>query len=78
MITTRKIFTVVISILFFKHEATVVQGLGILLVFATVFYDFLNEIGIKPEKEIQAMVAESNQNSFRKVGSQEDAEIVEN
>lgn len=40
IITTRKILTVVLSILFFKHTVTIPQILGIIVVFATVFYDF--------------------------------------
>jgi len=47
VITTRKIFTVVISILFFKHECKMMQVAGIVLVFATVFYDFMGEISYK-------------------------------
>lgn len=40
IITTRKILTVVLSIIFFKHTVTVWQMLGIVIVLATVFYDF--------------------------------------
>ena len=40
VITTRKIFTVLISILFFRHETTGWQYLGIAIVFFTVTVEF--------------------------------------
>lgn len=40
-ITTRKIFSVVISIIFYHHKTNIIQIFGIFLVFTTVAYDFI-------------------------------------
>lgn len=50
VITTRKLFTVAISIAFFKHESTQLQVLGILVVFAAVIFDFVDEIRKKSDE----------------------------
>lgn len=42
VITTRKIFTVVISILFYNHETTITQMMAIALVFLTASYEYLS------------------------------------
>jgi UDP-galactose transporter B1 len=47
VITTRKLFTVGISILYFKHDVTWVQIMGIIIVFIIVCYDFIDELTIK-------------------------------
>jgi drug/metabolite transporter (DMT)-like permease len=44
IVTTRKIFTLVISICFYKHESTSYQIFGIFIIFAAVVYGFLDEI----------------------------------
>lgn len=44
VITTRKIFTVVLSIVFFHHKTTWVQVLAIVLIFLTASYEYLSEI----------------------------------
>jgi hypothetical protein len=43
-ITTRKLVTVVISIAFFGHSTTLLQIVGIVVVFAAVVADFTHEI----------------------------------
>lgn len=49
--TSRKIFTVVISIIFFDHKSSWVQNAGILIVFCVVVFDFIEEIsGTKSNK----------------------------
>lgn len=42
VITTRKIFTVVLSIFFYKHETTFTQLLAIGLIFVTASYEYLS------------------------------------
>lgn len=42
--TSRKIFSVVISIIFFNHESFWVQNIGIVVVFSVVVFDFVQEI----------------------------------
>lgn len=42
VITTRKIFTVVISILFYGHETSFLQILAIALIFCTASYEYLS------------------------------------
>lgn len=44
VITTRKIFTVVISILFYNHETTFLQIAAIILVFFTASFEYLSEL----------------------------------
>ncbi len=44
VITTRKIFTVVISIIFYGHETSAIQYLAIVLIFCTASYEYLSEI----------------------------------
>ena len=48
-ITTRKLATVLISILFFGHSTTLWQFLGIIIVFMVVAVDFGSEIMTKTE-----------------------------
>lgn len=50
-ITTRKIFSVVLSIMFYKHQTHPIQQFGIVLVLGTVAFDFITEIQKKPSKE---------------------------
>lgn len=45
VITTRKIFTVVLSIMYYNHEYTYWQVMGIIIVFGASSYEFLSEIG---------------------------------
>lgn len=42
VITTRKIFTVVISIIFYGHETSNLQYLAIVLIFVTASYEYLS------------------------------------
>lgn len=44
VITTRKIFTVVISIVFYNHPTTMMQIIAIIIVFASASYEYLSEI----------------------------------
>ena len=44
IVTTRKLFTVIISIIFYKHETTWLQGMGVLVVFGVVCTDFVFEL----------------------------------
>lgn len=44
VITTRKIFTVVISIILYGHNTTFFQILAIILIFGTTSYEYLSEI----------------------------------
>jgi UDP-galactose transporter B1 len=41
VITTRKLLTVGISIIYFNHEVTFMQIIGIILVFGIICYDFI-------------------------------------
>lgn len=41
VITTRKIFTVGLSIFYFKHATNIIQIIGLFLVFAIVTYEFI-------------------------------------
>jgi UDP-galactose transporter B1 len=45
IITTRKIFTVVLSIMYFGHKYNYWQVLGIFLVFSASLFEFLAAIG---------------------------------
>lgn len=44
VITTRKIFTVGLSIIYYKHETNFFQILGLILVFGVVTYEFVAEL----------------------------------
>ena len=44
VITTRKIFTVAISIIFYQHPTSAEQICGVLLVFVVVIYEFVSEV----------------------------------
>lgn len=44
VITTRKIFTVVISIIFYNHPTTFMQIVAIIIVFGSASYEYLSEI----------------------------------
>jgi len=44
VITTRKIFTVGLSILFYGHETNAGQIIGLLLVFGLVIYEFISDL----------------------------------
>lgn len=49
-ITTRKLATVLISIVFFGHQTKIVQFLGIVLVFIAVIADFTYELVTEEKK----------------------------
>ena len=58
VVTTRKIFTVGLSIVYFRHETSLGQILAIVLVLLVTVYEFLDNIrkGEKqPVKEIKEM-----------------------
>lgn len=56
VITTRKIFTVVISIIFYNHPTTTMQMLSILIVFGSASYEYLSEIyGDKKHEDHKAI-----------------------
>ena len=44
VITTRKIFTVGLSLIWFNHETNIIQITGVILVFAMVTYEFVSEL----------------------------------
>ena len=52
VITTRKIFTVVLSIFIFKHHTTVIQILAIALIFITASSEYITEIYNSKKKPI--------------------------
>ena len=60
-ITTRKIFTAIISILYYHHKTNFLQIVGILIVFGTVGFDFIREISKKDEEEEQIVQASDNE-----------------
>jgi drug/metabolite transporter (DMT)-like permease len=51
VITTRKIFTVGLSILYYKHETNIFQLIGLVMVFAIVTYEFVAELIEEKERE---------------------------
>jgi drug/metabolite transporter (DMT)-like permease len=44
VITTRKIFTVGLSIFFYHHETNILQISGLVMVFVIVTYEFVSEL----------------------------------
>lgn len=44
VITTRKVFTVALSIFFYDHETNFMQILGILMVFGIVTFEFVTDL----------------------------------
>lgn len=59
VITTRKIVTVGLSILYFGHETNAGQVIGILIVFAIVTYEFVSELKVeKVESNIPSVESE--------------------
>lgn len=44
VITTRKILTIFISILYYNHQTTAIQIIGVVVVFLTVIYEFASEL----------------------------------
>jgi hypothetical protein len=44
VITTRKIFTVGLSIVYFHHETSIGQVFAIIMVFIVTFYEFLDNV----------------------------------
>jgi uncharacterized membrane protein len=51
IITTRKIFTIFLSIVYYKHETTMMQMSGVFIVFFTVIAEFASEIRKSEHKE---------------------------
>lgn len=49
IITTRKLFTVIISILYFHHESTIQQNVSLIFIFFIVLFDFYLEITVKKD-----------------------------
>lgn len=56
VITTRKIFTVGLSIIYYHHETNVWQLLGLFLVFALVTYEFVSELVEERRKEHESSI----------------------
>lgn len=54
VITTRKIFTVGLSIIYYHHETNAFQLIGLVLVFAVVTYEFVSELVEEKKKEKEA------------------------
>ena len=44
VITTRKIFTVGLSIIYYRHQTNFYQIIGIIMVFVIVTYEFVSEL----------------------------------
>lgn len=44
VITTRKILTIFISIVYYHHKTTLIQMIGVIVVFLTVIYEFASEL----------------------------------
>ena len=53
IITVRKIFSVVLSILWFEHPLNITQVLGIIVVFAAAIVDFVYEKYYAPKNQQQ-------------------------
>lgn len=53
VVTTRKIVTTLLSILFFKHSVTYVQFIGISLTLGIVVYDFYKEINHQEKLKVK-------------------------
>lgn len=61
VITTRKIFTVALSIVFYHHETNAVQVFGLLMVFSVVTFEFVSELmGERSEQIIVPELTEEN------------------
>ena len=60
VITTRKIFTVGLSIFYYHHGTNIYQLLGLFLVFALVTYEFVSEL-VEEKKKQGEVVEEPNQ-----------------
>jgi solute carrier family 35 (UDP-galactose transporter), member B1 len=78
VITTRKIFTVVISIIFYNHVTTPLQILAIVLVFCSASYEYLSELYWEKKEPVKAIPDEeeltvdnfddkARQNNFAKI-----------
>ena len=52
IISCRKIFTVCISIVWYKHETSIIQMSGIVIVLLTICYEFYSELRAKPQEKI--------------------------
>jgi drug/metabolite transporter (DMT)-like permease len=57
VITTRKIISVGISMLYFRHASSLLQVLGILIVFVSTLFEFLTEV-IKGDKRDETELVE--------------------
>ena len=55
VITTRKIFTVGLSIIYYHHETNFFQLIGLFLVFALVTYEFVSELVDERAKESESI-----------------------
>jgi drug/metabolite transporter (DMT)-like permease len=56
VITTRKIFTVGLSIIYYHHETNFFQLIGLFLVFALVTYEFVSELVDEKKKDNEVVV----------------------
>lgn len=56
VITTRKIFTVGLSIIYYNHETNLLQLIGLFLVFGLVTYEFVSELVDEKSKDTQHSV----------------------
>lgn len=56
VITTRKIFTVGLSIIYYHHDTNFYQLIGLFLVFALVTYEFVSELVNEKTKDSQIAV----------------------
>jgi hypothetical protein len=62
VITTRKIFTIFLSIIFYHHKTTSIQLSGVFIVFLAVIFEFASELKKEDTKPIPfEKVAESGE-----------------
>ena len=57
VITTRKIISVGISMLYFRHASSLLQVMGILIVFGSTLFEFLTEV-VKGDKQDEIELVE--------------------
>ena len=61
VITTRKIFTVALSIIFYRHPTNLLQIAGIVMVFVIVTYEFVSELMGEKHENHQAQQSSTSE-----------------
>ena len=75
VITTRKIFTVALSIVFYHHETNAAQVFGLVMVFGVVTFEFVTEL--MGEKSEQAIVPQLTEDSIDSKRGGRDSSLAE-